>query len=138
MCLNVIGSDRLKGQSLQFPKGIDGITTLQAGWSSVHALFSNGSVTGWGNNSHGQILENANKHGKFNMISAGSEHCLAVVNSEIVDGWGWGEHGNLGPERDTSSLREVYRAIQGEYIVAVYGGCANSWFVLRDKLHAKG
>lgn len=131
--LTVIGSDRCRDIP-DAVKTASQISTIEAGWSSVHVMLGDGTVVGWGNDSHGQLLASPEK---FDTISAGTEHYLATRDLTAY-GWGWGEHGNIGPsnldpeEEAASGARQLTETTDKLQVVSVHGGYANSWIVFKE------
>lgn len=116
--------------------------SISAGWHGVyvhHHQTSDGSpsssITAWGRNDRGQLppadLPNAQK------LAVGSEHGLALLDERTVAAFGWGEHGNCGPDTDAQgNVKGSYNKIQissdgGERrrIVGIGAGCATSWII---------
>ncbi|KAJ5787774.1 hypothetical protein N7457_002764 [Penicillium paradoxum] len=93
-------------------------------------------LVAWGRNDRGQLpppdLPTPVK------IAVGSEHVLALLGDGRVAAFGWGEHGNCGPDTDSQgnvsgkynviSLPETVGA--DEAVVGVGAGCATSWMVV--------
>nr|CDS22925.1 secretion regulating guanine nucleotide exchange [Echinococcus granulosus] len=98
-----------------------GIVDVQSGWSHILVLTETGKVFSWGRCDFGQLGRTVNavatasiawpQSGRIfdptphpvalptssvRLISAGAEHCLAVVGENEVWMWGWNEHGNCG------------------------------------------
>ncbi|CAL5869608.1 uncharacterized protein PFLUO_LOCUS3838 [Penicillium psychrofluorescens] len=91
----------------------------------------------WGRNDRGQ-------HPPPNLpppttLAVGSEHVLALLEDGTAAAFGWGEHGNCGPETDARgnvagtyhviSLPEAARTAGGR-VVGVGAGCATSWLIV--------
>uniref|UniRef100_A0A915EYA3 Secretion regulating guanine nucleotide exchange n=1 Tax=Echinococcus canadensis TaxID=519352 RepID=A0A915EYA3_9CEST len=99
----------------------EGIVDVQSGWSHILVLTETGKVFSWGRCDFGQLGRTVNavatasiawpQSGRIfdptphpvtlltssvRLISAGAEHCLAVVGENEVWMWGWNEHGNCG------------------------------------------
>ncbi|CDS39400.1 secretion regulating guanine nucleotide exchange [Echinococcus multilocularis] len=99
----------------------EGIVDVQSGWSHILVLTETGEVFSWGRCDFGQLGRTVNavatasiawpQSGRIfdptphpvalptssvRLISAGAEHCLAVVGANEVWVWGWNEHGNCG------------------------------------------
>lgn len=103
------------------PSLIKDWTSIEAGWCSMHALMQ-GSVISWGRQDHGQMLGSSTK--QVRMIAAGSEHVLAKQEDNRVLAWGWGEHGNCGPDFAETSTHQI--PVQGE-VTFLGAGCATSF-----------
>lgn len=97
-----------------------------------------GSVVAWGRNDRGQLppadLPPVAK------LAVGSEHVLALLEDGSVVAFGWGEHGNCGPETDSrGNVASSYRVISlpeaerasGRKVVGIGAGCATSWLIVR-------
>jgi protein ATS1 len=110
----------------------DPIISVTAGWSAIHVLSQSGQLVSAGNNSHGQLGPADKTALRFVSQSAGTEHYLGVSHSGstcIVSAWGWGEHGNCGPDYTEARPKgEVYEVFSGA-VRAVYGGYASSWIL---------
>ena len=76
------------------------------------------------------------------VISAGSEHCLALTKTGKVLAWGWGEHGNCGKHTDSDgNVKERWNEIdlpQSQKAIAVYAGCATSFIVTAHTAEQEG
>lgn len=95
-----------------------------------------GSLVAWGRNDRGQLppgdLPTPVK------VAVGSEHVLALLGDGRVAAFGWGEHGNCGPETDSQgNVSGKYSVIAlpedvgaNEEVVGVGAGCATSWIVV--------
>ena len=120
--------------------------SISAGWHGVyvhhphnhHKGDDSSSITAWGRNDRGQLppadLPIVQK------LAVGSEHALALLDERAVAAFGWGEHGNCGPETDAQgNVNGRYNKIQipsedGEKraIVGIGAGCATSWIITDD------
>ncbi|KAJ5171376.1 uncharacterized protein N7500_004159 [Penicillium coprophilum] len=95
-----------------------------------------GSIVAWGRNDRGQLpppdLPSAAK------LAVGSEHVLALLGDGRVAAFGWGEHGNCGPDTDsqgnvsgTYNVIALPEAVGADAKVAGVGaGCATSWLIV--------
>ena len=95
-----------------------------------------GSIVAWGRNDRGQLpppdLPTPVK------LAVGSEHALALLGDRRVAAFGWGEHGNCGPDTDSQgNVSGTYRIIPlpetvgvDEKVVGVGAGCATSWMIV--------
>ncbi|KAF5098766.1 hypothetical protein D0Z00_001925 [Geotrichum galactomycetum] len=110
----------------------DPIISVAAGWSAIHVLSQSGQLVSAGNNSHGQLGPADKTALRFASQSAGTEHYLGISQSGsngTVSAWGWGEHGNCGPDYTEERPKgEVYEVFKGT-VRAVYGGYASSWIL---------
>ena len=85
-----------------------GVADIAAGDAHTLALLDDGSVYGWGNDTNGQVGNDAAftaavtaplkvpLPGKATAIAAGAQHSLAVLADGTVWAWGWDAHGALG------------------------------------------
>lgn len=121
-----------------------GYSDIGASWHGiyVHAIPVGENpaspVVAWGRNDRGQLpppgLPEPVK------IAVGSEHVLALLEGGVVATFGWGEHGNCGPDTDESgnvsgtynvvSLPDSVRA-DGASVIGVGAGCATSWLIVK-------
>lgn len=127
--VKVLGADRF-GVRSNVPEIGEPIKHIGSGWSSIHLHLQSGEVLSWGNNSHGQLIPDQNR--TFSKIVVGSEHVLAIdsdENTHKVFAWGWGEHGNCGPQglESRRSISLVWESAQE--IKGLYAGQANGWIV---------
>ncbi|KAK6842383.1 hypothetical protein PG990_005675 [Apiospora arundinis] len=136
----VLGPDKW-GLKSKAPSSTPGWNTVDGGWGDVFVLTADGTLRAWGRDEHGQLPPpNMPKITKF---VAGSEHSIAVTDSNEVISWGWGEHGNCGPQTDGPSgvVKGRWNVIasgellpEGSQITAIGAGCATSWIYI----HAEG
>lgn len=94
-----------------------------------------GSIVAWGRNDRGQLpppdLPTPAK------LAVGSEHAIALLGDDRVAAFGWGEHGNCGPDTDSQgNVSGTYNVISLPEAVGVDGrvvgvgaGCATSWMI---------
>ncbi|KAJ5805024.1 hypothetical protein N7474_010911 [Penicillium riverlandense] len=96
-----------------------------------------GHLIAWGRNDRGQ-------HPPPTLpppttLAVGSEHVLALLEDGTVAAFGWGEHGNCGPETDArGNVAGTYNVISlpedartaGGRVVGVGAGCATSWLIV--------
>lgn len=126
----VFGSDKWSLQS-KAPQSLKGYKRLFASWSGIYSHQSDGSVIAWGRNDRGQLPPH--KFPKVILMAAGSEHVVAVTDDKKLVAFGWGEHGNCGPETDqqgnvVGSAAEIpFGSVSG--ITSVGAGCATSWLM---------
>ncbi|KAJ5607958.1 hypothetical protein N7537_004577 [Penicillium hordei] len=95
-----------------------------------------GSIVAWGRNDRGQLpppdLPTPTK------LAVGSEHAIALLGDGRVAAFGWGEHGNCGPDTDSQgNVSGTYNVISLSEAVGVDGrvlgvgaGCATSWIIV--------
>ncbi|VDM25607.1 unnamed protein product [Hydatigera taeniaeformis] len=119
------------------------VVDVQSGWSHILALTESGKVFSWGRCDFGQLGRTIGGAAMTSMawpqsgsvfdatpdvvslpassvrlISAGAEHCLAVIGETEVWMWGWNEHGNCGavetsPASASSADAVVVRMSEG-------------------------
>lgn len=104
-------------------------------YAHAHAATAPGSLIAWGRNDRGQLpppnlpplLE----------IGVGSEHVLALLEDGSVATFGWGEHGNCGPDTDargnvagTYNLVSLPGDVSAGRVIGVAAGCATSWLIV--------
>ncbi len=115
--------------------GLTGITAISAGNNHSLALKNDGTVWSWGNDSYGQLGDNASLTDQptpvqvsgltgITAISGGWSHSLALKNDGTVWAWGRDNYGQLG---DNASLTNQPTPVQVSgltgiiYIAAGYG-----------------
>ncbi|KAJ9210747.1 hypothetical protein DTO166G4_7612 [Paecilomyces variotii] len=113
---------------------VAGFSLVAASWNGIYIHGSNGSVKAWGRNDKGQLpppgLPRSSK------IAVGSEHALALLDDQKVVAFGWGEHGNCGPDTDAQGnvngrWNEIpVPAKDGARVVGLGAGCATSWIIV--------
>jgi len=107
---------------------------LHASWSNIYALSSEGRLRGWGRNERGQLPPQSLP--ALAAVAAGSEHCVALTAGGQVLAWGWGEHGNCGPDTDKrTNVAGRWNVLpvtleEGEKVSGVGAGCATSFIVV--------
>jgi len=95
-----------------------------------------GSLVAWGRNDRGQLPPPGFPSPVE--IGVGSEHVLALLENGSVATFGWGEHGNCGPDTDSrGNVAGKYNLISlpdedrpDRRVVRVGGGCATSWLIV--------
>ncbi|KAJ9220655.1 hypothetical protein DTO169C6_7037 [Paecilomyces variotii] len=113
---------------------VAGFSLVAASWNGIYIHGGNGSVRAWGRNDKGQLpppgLPRSSK------IAVGSEHALALLDDQKVVAFGWGEHGNCGPDTDAQGnvngrWNEIpVPAKDGARVVGLGAGCATSWIIV--------
>jgi protein ATS1 len=110
--------------------------TVVSGWGAIHIL-SSGQVRSVGKNHRGQLAPE--QLPTILALAAGSEHCVALTESNQVIAWGWGEHGNCGEEIDQKgnvvgrwNVISMPHPDDGWHITAVAAGCATSFVVCEE------
>jgi WD40 repeat protein len=86
------------------------VTALAAGGYHSLALMKNGTITGWGCNTHGQASPPEGLNGVV-AIAAGTLHSLALLENGTVIGWG---HNNLNQATPRKTWRGVVAIAAGE------------------------
>jgi alpha-tubulin suppressor-like RCC1 family protein/tRNA A-37 threonylcarbamoyl transferase component Bud32 len=97
---------------LEMPSAIRAVTQISAGDQHTCALFGDGGVRCWGDNSHGQLgyghketvgdderaasAGDVNVGGRVRQIAAGDFHTCALLETGKVRCWGSNSHGQLG------------------------------------------
>jgi protein ATS1 len=117
---------------------------LTASWSNIYALtHSDHQLNGWGRNDRGQLPPK--NLPKLKSVAAGSEHCVGLTMEGKVVAWGWGEHGNCGPDTDAQAnvaggrWNELPVPISDtEQVIGVGAGCATSFIIVRETARVIG
>ncbi|WEW59766.1 alpha tubulin suppressor [Emydomyces testavorans] len=131
--LLILGSDKW-GVRSGAPRDLKGYKVLAASWHGIYSHKSDNSITAWGRNDRGQLPPPGLP--KATLMGIGSEHVVIVLNDKRVVAFGWGEHGNCGPETDDGgNVVGRYAEIPFDYwqesnITAVGAGCATSWLMV--------
>ncbi|KAL2012648.1 hypothetical protein VTN00DRAFT_173 [Thermoascus crustaceus] len=132
----ILGSADSKWRVLaDAPAALGSYSLVAASWHGIYVHQSDMSVRAWGRNDRGQLpppdLPKPKK------IAVGSEHVLALLDDErTVVAFGWGEHGNCGPETDAQgNVKGRWNVIPLELsdnskVVGIGAGCATSWIVV--------
>jgi alpha-tubulin suppressor-like RCC1 family protein len=122
------------------------IVQIAAGLGFSLALFSDGTLYAWGDNSFGQLGDGSNTNRStptligtgYTAIAAGEYHSLALKGSALYT-WGYNNYGQLGDgtttSRNTPALIDTgYTAIAtGMYhILALKGSTLYAWGFNRD------
>lgn len=105
--------------------------------SSSPSVAKEGSLVAWGRNDRGQLPPPDLP--ALDRFAVGSEHVLALLRDGSVAAFGWGEHGNCGPDTDfhgnvagtfkVISLPDLVHSAGGR-AVGVGAGCATSWVIV--------
>ncbi|KAJ5655160.1 hypothetical protein N7507_007110 [Penicillium longicatenatum] len=105
--------------------------------SSSPAVVKENSLVAWGRNDRGQLPPPGLP--AINRLAVGSEHVLALLQDGSVAAFGWGEHGNCGPDTDphgnvagTFQMISLPDAVHtaGGRVVGIGAGCATSWVIV--------
>jgi protein ATS1 len=110
---------------------------LTASWSNIYALIhSDHQLKGWGRNDRGQLPPDGLP--ELKSVAAGSEHCVGLTMDGEVVAWGWGEHGNCGPDIDAQANVAGGRwnvlpitLSDSEEVAGIGAGCATSFIIVR-------
>lgn len=131
------------------------ITAAQCCWNTTFLLKQpdtqdeemHVTLTGFGNNSQAQlgtldsritILERPLLGPGPVRLAVGSEHVLLSDQSDMVYGWGWNEHGNLGTtpsiDQDLVIQKEslIWQAHHHQKLVNLSAGCATSFLFIHS------
>ncbi|KAJ5896362.1 uncharacterized protein N7473_005761 [Penicillium subrubescens] len=124
--------------------GLMGFSSIGASWHGIYIHATSQSSTAernsvpliaWGRNDRGQLPpDNLPPPAK---LAVGSEHVLVLMRDGAVAAFGWGEHGNCGPDTDErGNVAGRYSLIPlddvlagGEKVIGLGAGCATSWIV---------
>jgi alpha-tubulin suppressor-like RCC1 family protein len=88
------------------PVGMSGIHAVAAGYFHGLALRANGTVWGWGDNSHNESASPVGLSG-VTAIAAGDGFSLALLASGKVTGWGRSESGQLSIPSTLSQVTAI-------------------------------
>lgn len=117
------------------------VESLSVGWTSIHLMISKQErqiIESFGNDSHGQLYTTQESGPTFTSIAAGTEHYLATERAPDstvnVLSWGWGEHGNCGPEYKEPEKCRLYTVANYSQIgpnsnIQLFGGYSSSWIL---------
>lgn len=113
------------------PGLLAGYVGIYASWHGVCVHRCDSSVICWGRDDRGQLPPLGLPKPKE--LAIGSEHGLALLDDGTVVAFGWGEHGNCGPDTDAQGNVKGYNTIPlviGEgTVVGIAAGCATSWII---------
>lgn len=126
----VIGNAKW-GVKANAPQCVAGWIEIGASWASILVLLASGEIISWGRDDHGQLAPKGLP--RIRTMANGSEHSLAVTTENTILAWGWGEHGNCGPEVDENgdvkhrwNMLPIPDMPDGKTL-GVGAGCATSW-----------
>ncbi|EEH35429.1 hypothetical protein PAAG_06476 [Paracoccidioides lutzii Pb01] len=128
----ILGSNKWDIRS-DVPKDIKNYEMVAASWHGIYVHRLDGSAISWGRNDRGQLLPSHLP--QPTKLAVGSEHAVAIIESTNVVAFGWGEHGNCGPNTDAQGnvagrWSEIPLTIEGRGAVTNVGaGCATSWIM---------
>ncbi|KAI9368499.1 regulator of chromosome condensation 1/beta-lactamase-inhibitor protein II [Aspergillus egyptiacus] len=111
---------------------VRGYLTISSSWHGVYVHRGDLGVLAWGRDDRGQLPPGNLR--EVREMAVGSEHVVALLEDRGVVAFGWGEHGNCGPETDAQgNVKGVCSRIplpEGDFeVVGVGAGCATSWIV---------
>ncbi|QHS71421.1 Ats1p [Saccharomyces paradoxus] len=104
-------------------------------WTSIHLWDRRlNTVESFGRGTHSQLFPQEGLHFPIVDITTGSEHGILVTTSQEGEShyykvycWGWGEHGNCGPQKGSQRGLQLVGQYSGK--PRVFGGCATTWIV---------
>lgn len=127
----VLGADKA-GVKSSAPGNVAGWRDVGASWGGIYVLKTDSKLLSWGRDDHGQLAPP--RLPLLQRIAIGSEHVVALSEHGEVFSWGWGEHGNCGPQVDKGDVKGRWNTIAsmkyippGSEIAAIGAGCATSW-----------
>lgn len=111
---------------------LTGYKGIYASWHGVYVHQHDSSLSAWGRNDRGQLPPVDIPKPK--QLAIGSEHGLALLDDGTVVAFGWGEHGNCGPDTDaqgnvSGKWNKIPLTIEGANVVGIAAGCATSWII---------
>jgi protein ATS1 len=126
----IIGSDKW-GVISGAPQKAMGYS-VAASWNGIYVHQLDMSIKTWGRNDRGQLPPS--NFPRPRQIAVGSEHAVALLDDKTIVAFGWGEHGNCGPETDAQGnvkgrWSQIPLAIEDARAVSVAAGCATSWVI---------
>ena len=118
-----------KHNLLSVPNCTD-IKSIAASWSTIAILHRSGNITSWGRSDRGQLPPP--NLPPIAQLAAGSEHFIALSETNQVYAWGWNEHGNCGLDtlEDVTYVHELVFP-EDETPMYVAAGCGTSWIWTR-------
>ncbi|KAH8600864.1 ATS1 protein [Bisporella sp. PMI_857] len=130
----VLGSDKWNVRS-EAPVDVRGWKDVGATWGSIFVLRNDGKLLSWGRDDHGQLAPPGLPF--LTKISIGSEHALGLTEARDVLAWGWGEHGNCGPNTTNGDVQKTWNVVAsskylppGCQISSIGAGCATTWICI--------
>lgn len=114
------------------PSTLTKARSIAASWHGIYVHDFDSNVTAWGRQDRGQLPPP--DLGPVAQIAVGSEHAIALLpDRKTVVAFGWGEHGNCGPETDErGNVAGRYNVIplpQDTTVLGLGAGCATSWII---------
>jgi protein ATS1 len=130
----ILGSDKWGVISGAPPQALMTGESVSTSWHGVYVHEHDLSITAWGRNDRGQLPPPTLP--RTSQIATGSEHVIASFpDQKTVVVFGWGEHGNCGPDTDAQgNVNGRWNTIplpvdENAIVVGVGAGCATSWIV---------
>jgi len=87
------------------PAGLSGVSALAVGGYHTLALRTDGTVTGWGDNSYGQA--SAPGLSGVKAIAAGLHHSLALHSNGTVTAWGRNQYGQVNVPAGLTNIMAI-------------------------------
>ena len=143
-----LGTNR-KGQLDDGLKALEGVKSIACTWNGSYAVIEGNSVVAYGANARGQLGHStmASADARVQLpfhatsedhvkIACGSEHALLLYR-DVVWGWGWNEHGNLGvgSTEDVTFPVEIWPSPKDgseTNVVGIWAGLGTSWIALNS------
>jgi len=109
------------------------VSQIQVGWTHVLFLLKTGHIQAYGRSDYGQISVRQNNL-KFQQISSGYEHCLAISDQQNLYSWGWNEHGNCGLGHVDDVFEPTLIDFEGKYhVIRCFAGSGHSFVILQKR-----
>jgi alpha-tubulin suppressor-like RCC1 family protein len=124
-------------------QGISNAIAIAGGWRQSMALLSDGTVKSWGNDSYGQLGDDANLVNKSTAvpvsgisnavaIAAGGYHSLVLLSNGTVKAWGRDNVGQLGDDANLVDRPTAVIVPGINNAVAIAAGWDHSLALLSD------
>ena len=132
----ILGSDKW-GVRSGAPQDLKDYSMVATSWHGIYVQLHDKSIKAWGRSDRGQLPPPSIP--KPTQLAVGSEHAIALLDDKKVAAFGWGEHGNCGPDTDAQGdvkLRWSEIATRVEHnsqVVGIGAGCATSWIVISSE-----
>ncbi|EJT43651.1 ATS1-like protein [Saccharomyces kudriavzevii IFO 1802] len=106
-------------------------------WTSIHVWDrDHNAVKSFGRGTHSQLFPQESLDVRIADFATGSEHGILITASQeekphyyLIYCWGWGEHGNCGPQKGSQPGLQLVGRYSSK--PRVFGGCATTWIVLQ-------
>jgi len=109
------------------PVGIlTGVIDLAIGPDFAFALLDNNRITGWGNNTYGQVSSGLNLTG-VNKVSAGSAHAIALLKNNKVTGWGNDDYGQVSQGLNLTGVSGISAGSYHNLAILINSGKITGW-----------